>query len=97
MYDLEIVGTSVFFFKEFRFKLWDLYDAYNFNNNEVSIRAIAYDPQFYMPSQASFNIKINIPPFNSKLNISPESGESLFTEFEISTSETVDDDIPLVY
>ena len=39
IYNLEIVGTQTFKFKEFRLKLWEFYDNYSEADNYVQIRA----------------------------------------------------------
>mmetsp|Transcript_34188 Transcript_34188/g.30928 ORF Transcript_34188/g.30928 Transcript_34188/m.30928 type:complete len:116 (-) Transcript_34188:2116-2463(-) len=46
---------------------------------------------------ATYSIPINTPPEDGSIEISPASGESLTTKFQISAPDWDDDDLPLSY
>jgi len=40
LYKFSVVATKEFFFTDFRFKPWDLYDNFDSSDSEISIRVI---------------------------------------------------------
>jgi hypothetical protein len=50
-----------------------------------------------MPSFASKKVNLNFEPLPGLISITPNSGNSLSTQFIISLSEFADEDTPLTY
>ena len=61
------------------------------------LRVSLYDPDYFMPSQSSFNVMLNIPAYGGTFNIEPSEGFALQTEFFIQLSNYLDEDLPLMY
>lgn len=50
-----------------------------------------------MPSIASINLIVNIPPQNANIKIEPDSGHAMKTVFKIDVNGALDVDQPLLY
>ncbi len=52
---------------------------------------------YYMPSQSTITVKVNIPSQNCVYSITPLEGKSLTTDFSISIKSCLDEQLPLTY
>lgn len=57
----------------------------------------AFDPHYYIPAVAPLTIYINFPPQKGILEVTPNEGLAIFTDFEIKISNLVDLDTPFSY
>jgi len=60
-----VVGSQIALYKRFRIKIWDMFDNFDPNLLKLKLRASAFNLEFIVPSQGSFEITVNIPPSNS--------------------------------
>jgi hypothetical protein len=97
LYNLDIVATKRQSYTSFAVKIWDLYNEFTRDQPEVLLRVTFYDPNFFSPSYSSQKITLNFEPLPGTISITPTSGNSLSTFFNIQLSDFADDDLPLSY
>ena len=76
----------------FRFRIWNHFANFTNDNNLLVFRASVYNPSYYMPSETTINIYVNIPPANCSLTITPNLGQFFSTIFDISVNNCFDTD-----
>lgn len=106
-YQLDVVATKSFAFTTFAFRIWDLFNDFQPEKNDLLVRVSLYNPRFFMPSQSSYTITVNTEPVPGELIIismndngsgdGGSSGVSLSTPFRIVASNFYDEDKPLSY
>ncbi len=97
IYNYDIVATKSFQYTTFAFKIWDLFSNFRASQPQLLLRVSMYDPNYFMPSQSSYQITINFEPVPGNLTITPTSGTALSTIFSVSLSGFYDEDQPLSY
>lgn len=73
-YEYDIVATKEYAFTKFAFKVWDHFNDVKPENQEITFRISLYDPDFFMPSQSTFTIEINLAPLPGVIIATPSSG-----------------------
>lgn len=64
---------------------------------QIQIKLAAKDPYHYMPSVATVNLELNIPPSDCKLIMTPTQGMSVTDLFLFTVSGCQDANLPLTY
>ncbi|KRX01561.1 Insulin-like growth factor binding protein, N-terminal [Pseudocohnilembus persalinus] len=83
-YNLEKVAIKTYQYNEFSFKIWNLFSDFKDDNYEITAKISFYDPNYIMPSYFTFTINLNEPPKIGQLVITPNTGYSAYTQFQIS-------------
>jgi hypothetical protein len=96
VYDYDIQGIIRFDFFQMRIRIWDRFSLFR-TTNQLTLRISGADPHYQMPSIASINLNVNIPPINAKIVIDPPFGDALSTTFRISVNDALDVQMPLTY
>lgn len=77
-------------YKDFVFRIWDLFSNFTLDDNNLTIKVILFDPLYYMPGEKNYNVKINFSPSNGKIDVNPKNSvESLLTIFTIECYDYV--------
>ena len=84
-------------FTKFSFKIWDLFSNFTADDPVAYIRISLYDPNFFMPSQSNYEVKINMPPLGGNITIVPASGFAISTDFTINVDGFVDEHVPITF
>ena len=74
IYSFEMVKINQFRYPSFKFKIWNLYDAFSIQDDQLIVRISLYDPMYVMPSQNTYKFKLNFPPMYGKVMVDPLSG-----------------------
>jgi hypothetical protein len=56
-----------------------------------------YDPHYFMPSQNTYNLTVNLAPVPGTITVTPSTGIALQTNFMVSLSGWFDENTPLSY
>ncbi|KAL4479550.1 hypothetical protein ABPG72_018536 [Tetrahymena utriculariae] len=97
LYNNFVVGVIKFDYQKVKFRIWDYFSNLVATNPLVQVRFTVYNPENIMPSLSVTNFKVNIPPQNCKLSITPSSGQALTTKFDISLTRCTTNNNPLTY
>ncbi|EAR97647.2 REJ domain protein (macronuclear) [Tetrahymena thermophila SB210] len=97
LYNNFVVGVIKFDYLKVKFRIWDYFSDLNVVNPLIQIRFTVYNPENIMPSLSVTNFKVNIPPQNCQLSITPSSGQALTTKFVISFTNCITNNNPLTY
>jgi proprotein convertase subtilisin/kexin type 5 len=96
LYKFEIQATIIFQYTDVRFQIWDYFTNLT-NSDTLQVRFSVYNPLYYMPSLATLNLKLNIPPINCQISIRPSKGISLTDNFNFKIFGCFDEELPLLY
>ncbi|CAD8081203.1 unnamed protein product [Paramecium sonneborni] len=97
VYNYNIVASFTFKFLQVKFRIWDYWENTEQSVTEIQIKMAAKDVYHFMPSSASVNLQLNIPPNDCKFSITPSSGISIADLFVLSVSNCFDSQLPLQY
>ncbi|CAD8113743.1 unnamed protein product [Paramecium sonneborni] len=84
-----IISQFNFDYLEFSMKIWD-YLRLNDLSEKLTLKITVHNPNFFQPSTILMNLYINIPPRQCIVDIQPQIGLSLLTDFTISTKGCFD-------
>ncbi|KRX09767.1 hypothetical protein PPERSA_02639 [Pseudocohnilembus persalinus] len=90
VYNDEKVAIKNFDYKNFKFRIWDLFNNFENQNYEILAKVIVYDTQYSFYQSFSYIIDINQPPVNGTISIYPSFGISIETQFTISALNFVE-------
>ncbi|KAL4452849.1 hypothetical protein ABPG74_002414 [Tetrahymena malaccensis] len=97
IYQKQVVAYMQFEYGKVRFQLWNYFSSFIPSINDVVLRFSVYNPQYYIPSQSLFQFKLNFPPLNCNLSISPTTGSSIKTIFSLAFSGCKTNNMPISY
>lgn len=49
IYKFEVVATKSYYYNKFGFKIWDLFNDFELDQNEFLLKVSLYDPRYFMP------------------------------------------------
>ena len=96
IYNTDIVSVIKVNYLNFSFRIFQHFEKFD-QGNQFTLRASVYNPAFYMPSLASIKVTVNLPPKECILDVTPASGESMLTIFNIKVNNCLDEDLPISY
>ncbi|CAD8081223.1 unnamed protein product [Paramecium sonneborni] len=97
VYNYNIVASFTFKFLQVKFRIWDYWEDTEGQITAIQIKMAAKDIYHYMPSSASVNLQLNIPPNGCKFSVTPPSGISIADLFVLSVTNCFDSQLPLTY
>ncbi|KRX09766.1 hypothetical protein PPERSA_02638 [Pseudocohnilembus persalinus] len=90
IYDGQKVAIKNFQYKDFCFKVWDIFNDFQKDNYYINAKIILYDPNYSIQSVSNYLLYINQPPQSGILQITPSIGQAVDTEFTISALDFID-------
>jgi hypothetical protein len=97
IYKFSIVATKSFSYTSFAFKIWDLFNDFTPDTTSLLLCISMYDPHYFMPSQNTYSLTVNLAPVPGTITVTPSTGIALQTNFVVSLSGWFDEDTPLSY
>ncbi|KRW99012.1 Insulin-like growth factor binding protein, N-terminal [Pseudocohnilembus persalinus] len=97
IYNYDKVAVKSYYYNEFQFKVWDLFNDFLDGQYAITLKVLVYNPYYTQQAQATFNLNINQPPSSCVVSVSPTSGISAKTQFNILVQNCLDTDLGLNY
>ncbi|CAD8200301.1 unnamed protein product [Paramecium octaurelia] len=91
-----IIAQFNFDYLELKLQIWD-YLKLEELSEKLTLKISIHNPNYFQPSTIIMNIYLNLPPKQCVVGIEPTSGESLLTDFTISTKNCIDINQSLQY
>ncbi|CAD8095600.1 unnamed protein product [Paramecium primaurelia] len=91
-----IIAQFTFDYLELKLQIWDFLKLEELSE-KLTLKITIHNPNYFQPSIIFMNIYINLPPQSCVVNIEPTSGQSLITDFTISTKNCFDVNQSLQY
>ncbi|CAD8145055.1 unnamed protein product [Paramecium pentaurelia] len=97
-----ILSNSDLLIKHFRFNYLELqislwhYFTIDELTNHMTLKINIHNPDYFLPSQVTIPLNINIPPLKCRINLDSQNASTI-SNFTIKVTNCQDDNIPLQY
>ncbi|KAL4465073.1 hypothetical protein ABPG72_009451 [Tetrahymena utriculariae] len=97
LYNDEVEGVIKFDFYQVKVRIWDYFSNVLPSNKVIQLRFTVYNPAYLMPSMSVINFNVNLPPSNCVLQVTPQNGDALITNFYIKMVGCSSSNVPITY